>query len=238
MDNSSHGDLSMKKKADRVSAFLHGPDFAIEKELLREGCRLIAGVDEAGRGALAGPLCVGITIYTPSFIGSLDGPLPGIDDSKKLTPRKRSAALEIIRRSALFSASILVSHRTVDRLNINRATEYAINRLLESISIKPDIVILDGNFSFTSPVPIHSVPKGDARSVSIASASIEAKVWRDTIMHRMDRLWPCYNFAENKGYGTSRHIQAIRERGISPVHRLSYEPARSMIAAGGTGGGE
>ncbi|MBN1495995.1 MAG: ribonuclease HII [Spirochaetes bacterium] len=228
----------MKKKADRVSAFLHGPDFAIEKELLRKGCRLIAGVDEAGRGALAGPLCVGITIYAPSFIESLDGPLPGIDDSKKLTPRKRSAALELIRRSALFSASILVSHRTVDRLNINRATEYAINRLLENISIKPDIVILDGNFSFTSQVPIHSVPKGDARSVSIASASIEAKVWRDTIMDRMDRLWPCYNFTENKGYGTSRHIQAIRERGISPVHRLSYEPVRSMIAAGTRGGEE
>lgn len=235
MKGSSHEGAPVKKKADRRSAFLHGPDFSIEQDLVRDGCRIIAGMDEAGRGALAGPLCVGITIYDRSFIESLPGPLPGIDDSKKLSPRKRLAALDFIRGRALFTSSILVSHRTVDRLNVNRATEYAVNRLLETIGITPDIVILDGNFSFHARVPIRSIRKGDARSISIASASIEAKVRRDMIMQRLDRLWPYYNFTGNKGYGTRRHIQAIHDRGISPVHRMSYEPVKSLYAAGADG---
>lgn len=235
MNSSSHKGATKKKKADCGSAFLHVPDFAIERQLLKDGCRLIAGMDEAGRGALAGPLCVGITIYDPSFIESLHGPLAGINDSKKLSHRKRMAALDLIRSSALFTSSILVSHRTVDLLNVNRATEYAVNRLLETITITPDIVILDGNFSFHSPIPIRSIKKGDTKSISIASASIEAKVRRDMIMDRLDRLWPCYKFTNNKGYGTRRHIQAILDRGISPVHRMSYEPVKSLAVAGSRG---
>jgi ribonuclease HII len=232
--NEKKHDFNQKmKKAGRKSAFLFSPTFSIEKELLREGCSVIAGIDEAGRGALAGPLCVGIVIYNRSFISCVEGCISGIDDSKRLSHRKRVAALDLITRSALLSSSILVCHRTIDRLNINGATELALNRLLESISIKPDVVILDGNYSFQCPVPIRSIVKGDTKSISIASASIVAKVRRDMLLDTFERLYPGYNFDKNKGYGTRQHMQAIFEAGFSPVHRKSYDPVKSIIASGG-----
>jgi len=227
------GGITEIKKAGDESAFLHYPTFAIEKKLLEEGISLIAGVDEVGRGALAGPLCLGIVIYQASLIASTEGPIPGINDSKKLTPRKRKSSLELIRATALHASSVLVSHRTVDRLNINGATEFALNRLIGSIPIKPDIIILDGNFSFQAPVPIRSILKGDAQSISIASASIVAKVRRDTIMERFDEMYPGYHFDSNKGYGTGKHLEALAARGLSPIHRRSYEPARSMVTPEG-----
>ena len=169
------------KKAGEESAFSHGPTFSIEKILLEDGYSLIAGVDEVGRGALAGPLCVGMVIYDASLIRSEGGSIPGINDSKKLSPRQRRAGLELIGARALCTSSILVSHRTVDRLNINGATEFALNRLMSGIYIKPDVILLDGNFSFHSAVPVRSIMKGDAKSISTASASIVAKVCRDTL---------------------------------------------------------
>jgi ribonuclease HII len=231
LNEKPHDCTTAKKKAGSGSAFLRAPDFSIEKRLIDEGYRIIAGMDEAGRGALAGPLCVGIAVYDCSFIDSITGPIPGIDDSKKLTHRKRIAALGAIRTSALLASSILVSHRIVDRLNVNGATEYAVNRLLEIIPIRPDIVLMDGNFSFRLPVPLRSITKGDSKSISIASASIAAKVRRDMIMDKFDSLWPGYNFINNKGYGTRRHIQAILDAGICPVHRMSYEPVKSLAIA-------
>jgi len=222
------------RKAGRESAFLFSPTFSIEKELLRQGCSVIAGIDEAGRGALAGPLCVGIVIYDRSFIASIEGRISGIDDSKRLSHPRRVAALDIITKSALLTSSILISHRTIDRLNINGATELALNRLLESISIKPDIVLLDGNYSFRSPVPIRSIIKGDAKSISIASASIVAKVRRDMLLDAFERLYPGYHFRKNKGYGTREHMKAIFESGCCPVHRKSYDPVKSMLSSGGS----
>jgi ribonuclease HII len=233
LNEKNHTVSKNMRKAGRESAFLFPPTFSIEKELLREGCSVIAGIDEAGRGALAGPLCVGIVIYDMSFISSVDGCISGIDDSKRLTHRRRVSALEIIAKSALLSSSIFISHRTIDRLNINGATELALNRLLESISIKPDIVLLDGNYSFQSPVPIRSIVKGDAKSISIASASIVAKVRRDLLLDAFEELYPGYNFRRNKGYGTRQHMQAIFEAGYSPVHRKSYDPVKSMLSSGG-----
>jgi ribonuclease HII len=220
------------RKAGRESAFLFSPTFSIEQDLLRQGYSLIAGIDEAGRGALAGPLCVGIVMYDRSFIAAVEGCISGIDDSKRLSHRRRVAALEIISKSALLSSSILVSHRTIDRLNINGATELALNRLLESISIKPDIVLLDGNYSFQSPVPVRPVVKGDTKSISIASASIVAKVRRDMLLDSFEALYPGYHFKNNKGYGTREHLRAIRESGCSPVHRKSYAPVKSMLSSG------
>lgn len=216
-----------------MSAFLHGPTFNIEKQLLREGISLIAGVDEVGRGALAGPLCLGIVIYDASFIVATDGPLPGIDDSKKLTHQKRLAALDSIRKRALLCASILVSHRTVDRLGINGATEFALDRLIAQVPIRPDCVILDGNFSFRSTVPIRSITQGDRKSISIASASIAAKVRRDLILMTFDNLYPGYHFKRNKGYGTKLHIRALHDAGVCPIHRRSYEPVKSLVSPGG-----
>jgi ribonuclease HII len=215
-------------------AFFIAPNFRIEKGLLRDGHRLIAGVDEAGRGALAGPLCVGLVIYDASFIAAHEGSLPGIDDSKKLTHRKRLAGLDLIREHALLATSILVPHPVIDRLNINGATKFALSRLLEGIPVEPDIVIMDGNFSFDLPVPVRSIPKGDAQSIAIASASIVAKVRRDGVMDRFDPLYPEYHFMKNKGYGTALHMRAIAECGITPIHRMTYEPVKS-IAQGSDG---
>ncbi len=226
------GGSNETRKAGDASAFSHLPTFAIEKLLLKEGFSLIAGVDEVGRGALAGPLCVGIVIFDAALIASTEGAIQGINDSKKLTPRQRKSGLELIRAGSIHSSSVLVSHRTVDRLNINGATEFALNRLIRSIPIKPDVIILDGNFSFDCPVPIRSILKGDAKSISIASASIVAKVYRDAIMERFDDMYPGYYFSSNKGYGTRRHLEALSGRGLSPIHRRSYEPARTMISSG------
>ncbi len=227
------GDRNEMHRAGDESAFSFLPTFAIERRLLDEGFSLIAGVDEVGRGALAGPLCVGIVIFDAALITSTDGPIPGINDSKKLSPRQRKTGVGLIRSRSVHSSCIMVSHRTVDRLNINGATEFALNRLIGSIPVMPDIIILDGNFSFRSPVPIRSILKGDAKSISIASASMVAKVHRDTIMERFDELYPGYSFMKNKGYGTRTHMEALSGLGLSPIHRRSYEPARSLISSGG-----
>jgi ribonuclease HII len=226
-DNSFFSDTI--KAVAECSAFSIKPSFDIEKLLIAKGISLIAGVDEVGRGALAGPLCVGMVIYDASFILSTNS-LRGIDDSKNLSHGKRVAAFDIIAGNCLFATSLLVSHRMIDRMNINGATEYAINKLLGSISVKPDLVLLDGNFSFKAPVPIIPLVKGDTRSVSVASASIVAKVRRDMILDRFDVLYPGYHFISNKGYGTRRHIQAIYEIGFSPLHRKTYEPVKGLIS--------
>jgi ribonuclease HII len=227
-DNSFFSE-TMKAVAE-CSAFSVKPSFKIEKLLVSRGINLIAGVDEVGRGALAGPLCVGMVIYDASFILSTNR-LNGIDDSKKLSHEKRVAALDIIASNCLFATSLLVSHRMIDRMNVNGATEYAVNKLLGSISVKPDLVLLDGNFSFNLSFPIIPLVKGDTRSVSVASASIVAKVRRDMLLDRFDMLYPGYHFSSNKGYGTRRHIRAIYEIGFSPLHRRSYEPVKGLISS-------
>lgn len=218
------------EKAAEGSAFSIIPTFSLERELLEQGHSLIAGIDEAGRGSLAGPLSVGLVIYDASFIRSNPRGIPGINDSKKLTPRRRNDAMEIIRRHSIAVTSILVNHRVIDRLNINGATEYGILNLLKLMPCKPDIILLDGNFSFNLGVPVRSILKGDTRSVSIASASIAAKVRRDAVLDTFDSLYPGYNFRRNKGYGTREHIRAIIASGCSPVHRTSYEPVKSMFS--------
>jgi ribonuclease HII len=124
----------------------------------------------------------------------------------------------------------MVSHRTVDRLNINGATEYAIKKLLADMPRKPDIILLDGNFSFDLGIPRISVKKGDRRSLSIASASIAAKVTRDAVMERFAGIYPGYDFDSSKGYGTLKHRKALERAGGCPIHRLSYEPLKSLRA--------
>jgi len=219
----------IKKAAAECSAFSFKPTFNIEKLLIGRGLSVIAGIDEAGRGALAGPLCVGLVIYDASIILSSHS-MCGIDDSKKLSHRKRVAALDIITRNSAVATSVLVSHRAIDSMNVNRATEFAIEKLLNSISVKPDLVLLDGNFSFEAAYPILSLPKGDTRSVSVASASIVAKVRRDKVLDTLDALYPEYHFSNNKGYGTRRHMQAIYENGFTPLHRKSYNPVKRIIS--------
>ena len=205
------------------------PDFSIEKELCLQGYKTIAGVDEAGRGALAGPLSLGMTIYplsiyyeTPELI------LNAVADSKKLTPKKREEALSVIKNFSLNYTSVFVPHTIIDKTDINIATKIGIERLIAKSQIKPDIIIMDGSFKFNFDIKFISVIKGDNRSISIASASIIAKVLRDELMDKADLKYPDYGFKINKGYGTKKHIESLQTNGFSHIHRKSYEPVKSL----------
>jgi len=206
------------------------PDFSIEKSLYSQGYRIIAGIDEAGRGALAGPLSVGMVIYPVSIYTETPLSVTGsIADSKKLSSKKRSEALSVIRSHSLSFTSAFVSHAVIDSSNINIATEKGIIKLLARSEIKPDVIIMDGNFKFQFDIPFISVIKGDNRSISIASASIVAKVSRDELMDKLHLKYPDYGFSRNKGYGTRDHIACLADKGFSYVHRKSYEPVRSLV---------
>lgn len=206
------------------------PDFSIEKELFNRGFKFIAGFDEAGRGALAGPLAVGCVLYGPEFISS---PVPDVfslvNDSKKLSLKQRLAALEFIAKYALYFTVELIPRKIIDKLNINGATELALRRLLANMPQKPDIAIVDGSFSFNVDAICLPVKRGDGISISIASASVAAKVGRDKIMEKMSVFYPGYGFEIHKGYGTSAHIEALNTLGPSPIHRKSYQPVKKML---------
>jgi len=216
------------------SASFSIPDFHLESLLLQEGYTLIAGVDEAGRGALAGPLSVGLTIYDPSVIKNPpEAVSEQIRDSKKLTHPKRLAARELIHDQSLYSHAALVSHRIIDRSNIVKAIGTALEKLIAQSPVIPEIILMDGTISFDVGIPMITVKKGDNRSLSIASASIEAKVTRDKILDTFDALHPGYGFKKNKGYGTQEHRDAIVTIGHSPIHRRTYEPLKSILSGQG-----
>ncbi|HQP47924.1 MAG TPA: ribonuclease HII [Spirochaetota bacterium] len=216
-----------RKKTNRDSQI--AVSFDIESECCTNITAVIAGADEAGRGALAGPLAVGLVVYPRElFSHPPEELLHLVRDSKKLTHKGRIRALACIQIHALCVSTCLVSHRIVDRLNVNGATEYALRRLVAGLSICPDLVLMDGNFRLQVGVPVKSVVGGDGLSLSIASASIAAKVRRDSIMERLDVRYPGYGFSQHKGYGTAFHRHRIVEMGPSPVHRRTYEPVKSM----------
>ena len=206
------------------------PDFDIEKKLLREGYVTIVGIDEAGRGSLAGPLSVACVAYSGAFIENPPQGISLVNDSKKLSPSKRYAALNYIKEKAFFVMVQLVPHSVIDDLNINGATKFAIERLISEMPVAPDMLLLDGNFSFGLPVPYMSIKAGDALSLSIASASIAAKVRRDEIMERMDVFYQGYGLAANKGYPTGAHLKAVLSDGPSPIHRKTYEPLKGILS--------
>ncbi len=206
------------------------PDFSIEAEYFSKGYRYIAGVDEAGRGSLAGPLSIGLVIYDSSlFFNPPEDISFLINDSKKLSHKKRTEALTHINSYALEKCYTFIPHPVIDKYNINIATMIGIEKLLNMASISPDLIIMDGNFKFQLDIPFISILKGDNLSLSIASASIVAKVNRDAIMDRLDLKFPNYGFSSNKGYGTKKHIESIEKWGISPVHRMTYEPVKSIF---------
>jgi len=210
------------------------PDFSIEKDLNGEGFRCIAGIDEAGRGALAGPLGIGLVIYHAELYSALpEEILNTINDSKQISHKKRVRALADIEKYAAAAVSVLIPHTIIDEININRATELGIKRLLEKTPVKPDVLIIDGNYKFKFSIPSVSIVKGDSKSITISSASIVAKVRRDAIMDRIDEKYPGYGFSCNKGYGTASHLASIEKRGFSRLHRRSYEPVKSIIEARG-----
>lgn len=186
-----------------------------ERELLAGGARLIAGMDEAGRGPLAGP------VVAAAVIMPLDDVIPGVDDSKKLTEKKREQLFDEIVKKAVAYKICAVDEKVIDEINILNATKKAMTECVIGLSVRPDIVLIDA-VKLPLDVPTKSIIKGDALSYSIGAASILAKVYRDRLMREYDALYPWYGFAQNKGYGTKDHIDALRSVGPSPIHRRSF----------------
>ena len=189
-----------------------------ERALLQRGCKYIAGVDEVGRGPLAGPV-VCAAVIMPLDEENL---VIGVDDSKKLSEKKREMLAEQIKQRALCYTIIEIDEKTIDEINILEATKLGMKRAIESLEIAPDTVLTDGNMTININVPQQSVIHGDALSYSIGAASIIAKVPRDHKMVEFAKTYPDYGFEKNKGYGTAEHIKGIKEKGLCPIHRRSF----------------
>jgi ribonuclease HII len=198
--------------------------FEIEDDYLSRGCRTIAGIDEAGRGALFGPVVAAAVILPLENLRGNDAPpwVSGVRDSKLLTPaRRRSLYLEItgVARSVGIG---LATHTEIDRINIYWASLLAMRRAAEGLSVPPDIVLVDGFDLKDVHYPQRGIPQGDRKSVSIAAASIVAKVVRDGMLELLDKVYTGYGLARNKGYGTAEHYRALRDRGPTAFHRTSF----------------
>jgi len=191
------------------------PDDALEQELRNRGCRFVAGVDEAGRGPLAGPVFAAAVILPASV------QIPGLNDSKKLTDRKRRELFCIIKERCVDFAVCSCDEKTIDEINILNATFLAMNQALSRLD-RVDFALIDGNMTRNIPVPAKAIVKGDQKCVSIAAASILAKVSRDVYMEKMAALYPEYGFEKHKGYGTGDHIAILRELGPCAIHRASF----------------
>ena len=189
-----------------------------ERALQAKGCKYIVGVDEVGRGPLAGPV-VCAAVVMPLDEADL---IVGIDDSKKLSIKKREELAEKIKEKAIAYTVYEVSEQTIDEINILQATRLGMKRAVEGLSVTPDVVLTDGNMTLDIDFPQTSIVKGDALSYSIGAASIVAKVHRDAMMDEYAKLYPAYAFDSNKGYGTAAHIQAIKEQGLCPIHRRTF----------------
>ena len=188
----------------------------IERKLHAEGIGLICGVDEAGRGPLAGPVCAAAVILPP------ETELPGLNDSKKLSEKRREQLFPEIQRIALAWSVAFASVEEIEERNILGATMLAMNRAIAGLSLTPDLALIDGNRNKEIEVPSRCIVHGDARCASIAAASILAKVSRDHLMLELAREYPQYGFEKHKGYGTRAHYAALREYGPCPAHRPSF----------------
>ena len=189
-----------------------------ERALQAKGYRFIAGVDEVGRGPLAGPV-VCAAVIMPLEEENL---IIGVDDSKKLSAKKREELAEKIKEKAICYTIVEIDEKQIDEINILEATKLGMKRALETLQIAPQTVLTDGNMTLNIPFPQTSVIHGDALSYSIGSASIIAKVHRDNLMDEYAKQYPQYAFEQNKGYGTSAHISAIKEFGLCPIHRRTF----------------
>lgn len=189
-----------------------------ERALQARGYALIAGVDEVGRGPLAGPV-VCAAVIMPLDKDSL---VEGVDDSKKLSEKKREQLAEEIKKRALYYKIVEVSESEIDRINILEATRLGMKQAIEGLEKQPEVVLTDGNMTIDISLPQQSVIHGDALSYSIGAASIIAKVYRDHLMDEFAKIYPQYAFEKNKGYGTAAHIQGIKEHGLCPIHRRTF----------------
>ena len=199
----------MKEKVDKL---------VYEREWLSRGAKYIAGVDEVGRGPLAGPV-VCAAVVMPLDDESI---LEGVDDSKKISEKKREKLAALIRERALYLSVFEVDEKRIDEINILQATREGMKNALLALPVQPDIVLTDGNMTLDIPFPQRSIVKGDSLSYSIGAASIVAKVYRDALMVEYAKRYPEYGFEKNKGYGTAEHIGAIKEVGLCPIHRRTF----------------
>ena len=196
-----------------------------EDEACQNGYKVIAGIDEAGRGPLAGPV-VSASVVLP--IGFTDH---DINDSKKLTPKKRNILYSRISEHALFMAIGIADIDEIEKVNILQASLNSMKRAVENLLVAPDYLLIDGKFGIDSAIPQKAIIKGDSKSISIAAASIIAKVERDRLMMKFDQLYPEYGFARHKGYPTKAHKQAILEHGITPIHRKTFKGVKEVLVA-------
>jgi len=199
------------------------PTRRYERQAEREGFQRVAGADEVGRGALFGPVVAAAVILDPARC------LPGLNDSKKLTAKKRFTLAERIRARALAWAVAEVWPERIDAWNIYQASRQAMEQALAQLAPAADCVLSDA-MPLRLPVPCRALVRGDARSVSIAAASIVAKVHRDALLERFDREFPGYGLAHHKGYATREHLDALERRGPTPLHRKSFAPVRALLA--------
>lgn len=193
-----------------------------ERKYRSQGFKFIAGIDEVGRGPLAGPVVAAAVILPEDFF------LPGIDDSKKLTEKKREEYDKIIRSEAVSFNISMIPAQEIDEINIYEATKKAMKSAVASLHIQPDFLLIDA-MKLETPYATESIVKGDAKSVSIAAASIVAKVARDQLMKEIALSFPQYGFQQNMGYGTKEHIKAIQDNGITPYHRKSFAPIKDSF---------
>lgn len=201
------------------------PTYGEEAVLLEKGYAVIAGLDEAGRGSLAGPVVAGAVVLPPLPNGDWSA---GIRDSKRLTPRKREIAFRSMQDASVEMGAGVASSVEIDRMGIIEATRAAMSRAIDALSNRPGFLLLDAIVLPDVDIPQHSIIKGDAKCLSIAAASIVAKVTRDSMMRDFDEQYPGYGFSQHKGYGTRQHIDCLENLGACPIHRRTFTPVRRL----------
>ena len=213
--------MARKKTLEKIDIKNIDP-FKYEKELRKNGIKLIAGVDEVGRGPLVGPVVTACVIL-PENIN-----LEGLTDSKKLSEKKRDFFYDEIKRQAISIGIGIVSNEEIDKINIYEATKVAMKQAISNCDVKPEHVLIDA-MKLDLDIPSTSIIKGDLLSISISAASVIAKVTRDRMMYELDKKYPMYDFKSNKGYPTKEHLEAIKKYGIIPEHRKSYGPVKEYL---------
>jgi len=200
-------------------------DLEMEKKYFNLGYKLVGGVDEAGRGPLAGPVVAACVVIDENFL--IDEDLQTINDSKKLSAKKREKLFSLIKEKALAVEIGVIDNRVIDKVNILQASFLAMKKAIDNLPVSPDYILLDGGFKIPKlDKPQSAIIKGDSSVFAIAAASIIAKVSRDYLMQEIDKKYPQYNFAKHKGYGTKLHLEKIKEHGPCPLHRFSFRPIK------------
>ena len=209
------GEIRLKMKEKELERLTKLKE--IEKDLYQKGFQNICGIDEAGRGPLAGPVVVAGVIMPQ------DSMIEGVNDSKKVSEKKREKLYDLILEEAISYSVAIIGQDNIDEINILNATKQGVTKVVEELDVEPDLIVVDALTHInTKGIPYNSIVKGDAKCYNIAAASIIAKVTRDRIMRQWDEIYPQYGFSAHKGYGTAKHITAIKEYGLCPIHRRSF----------------